>query len=127
MSDKLKTLAEIWEAAGRKPVKVVNSHGYLCILIGIWEKWAWLLEDADKRSTGQSCCDVKEWKLHKPEPKKLWPAIVQEGGKEYNLTWKMYGSLEEARNDCDDCSGFKVIRLATAKDFAEGFQVEDEG
>ena len=67
--------------------------------------------------------ELHEWRIHKLEPKKLWPAIIWDAtcGK-YFLTRCLFSdeSIKEY-----DAPGQSVVRLATAKDFAEGFQMED--
>jgi len=77
--------------------------------------------DGDERDVYNP--ELHEWRIHKLEPKKLWPAIIWDAtcGK-YFLTRCLFSdeSIKEY-----DAPGQSVVRLATAKDFAEGFQMED--
>ena len=125
MNEDLKTLAEIWESADRKPVKVMEELE-TCILVGICGHKAFVVSDICIPSYGTRNADRKLWKLYTEpkEPKRLWPAIVRmpRDQNPYYITNTLYESIEDAKKDivCDH-----IISLANADDFANGFLVED--
>jgi hypothetical protein len=71
--DNLKTLAEIWEYADRKPIFVTHKDNmFPKLMVGIQGNHAWF----NGHNTEYN--NVREWKLHKE--KKLvehWPAIYE--------------------------------------------------
>ena len=108
--DDLKTLAEIWNEADRKPVEVSchDSESRYITLVGI----------NHHKAFDSNCfhypANERSWKLHKP--KKLvahYKAIVQHNCSKHPIvTGTIYPTLEDA--ECDyQGSRYKILRLAT--------------
>ena len=108
--DDLKTLAEIWENADRKPVKVIDDTGNIWWLVGIFEYKALIrsLDTESLHTASVDCCD-RAWKLHK-EKKFIehWPAVYRNRSK-YFLSGSLYRHVEDAKKSLAP----EVIRLAT--------------
>jgi hypothetical protein len=61
--DDLKTLAEIWESAGRKPVNVLDTrYDVVNLLVGVYSDAAVIIQDDIISRTD---CTLRAWKLHK--------------------------------------------------------------
>ena len=124
----LKTLAEIWESADRKPVKVVGAgdeeHAPWQI-IGILGNVAWLSCKEDDIDC-QYEANRKDWKLYTEpkQPKRLWPAIIKHKTNVIAISAALFDSIESAQIFYEFV-GSDVVRLANADDFKNGFLVED--
>lgn len=113
MSD-LKTLAEIWEEADRKPVKVFTdsdpdrNNRFNCFtLIGFFNGFGYMPD-------GNSMQDSRVWKLHKE--KKIvehWSAVFRDANGDFQISYKLFMCEEAAVKHVDKIHECKFIRLAT--------------
>jgi hypothetical protein len=123
----LKTLAEIWQEADRRPVDVIDGADEKYRLCGVDAFNAFLTSISAQGVICLRSASACQWKIYTEpkKPKRLWPAIVKMEGKyPYYFTSTLYESIDDAQRElvCDE-----VIRLATATDFAEGFLIDEEG